>query len=121
MFSSFYSFISAAGGEMDVTLKNATADGRAAGFQILSVSHMDKAGKKGLHSDFVTDRTGWNVGQQISLVGGKLHIGLTLQASNRWCFNNKYLVEGSFKLDYISVISAAILNHFECAISSQQL
>lgn len=56
----------------------------------------------GLFPDYLTDRTGRNVGQQNSLVGVKLHIGLTPQASNRWCFNNKYL--GKAPLNWITLV-----------------
>ena len=45
---------------------------------------------------------GRNVGQQNSLVGVKLPIGLTPQASNRWCFNNKYL--GKAPLNWITLV-----------------
>lgn len=63
----------------------------------------NRARKKiGLFSDFLTDRTGRNVGQQNSLVGVKLHIGLTLRVSNRWCFNNKYL--GKAPLNWITLV-----------------
>lgn len=51
---------------------------------------------------FFTDRTSRNVGQQNSLVGVKLHTGLTLQASSRWCFNNKYL--GKAPLNWITLV-----------------
>lgn len=51
---------------------------------------------------FLTDRTSRNVGQQNSLVGVKLHTGLTLQASSRWCFNNKYL--GKAPLNWITLV-----------------
>lgn len=63
---------------------------------------MTEPEKKGLFSDFLTDRRGRNVGQQNSLAGVKLHIGLTLQASNRWCFNNKYL--GKAPLNWITLV-----------------
>lgn len=48
------------------------------------------------------DDGGENVGQQNSLVAVKLHFGLTLQASNRWCFNNKYLEKAP--LNWITLV-----------------
>lgn len=46
--------------------------------------------KRGLFPDLLTDSKERNVGQQNSFVGVKPPFVLTLQASNRWCFNNKY-------------------------------
>lgn len=52
--------------------------------------------------DFWQTGQGRNVGQQNSLVAVKLHFRLTPQASNRWCFNNKYL--GKAPLNWITLV-----------------
>lgn len=58
--------------------------------------------KKGYFPGFRELGQGRNIGQQNSLVAAKLPFGLTPQASNRWCFNNKYL--GKAPLNWITLV-----------------
>lgn len=59
-----------------------------------------KPQKNEIFPEFLIDRTDRNVGQQNS----RLCIGLTLQASTRWCFNNKYL--GRAPLNWIILVQS---------------